>query len=363
MITNPHDTNADEIVSMLRDAARAFCSESVGRFGADAGAALWNEIAGLGWLGVAIDEESGGSASGLIAAGVIACELGRAGHTRGYAETIAFGAALARAGLQTHEPVAALLREIARGEIQLAFFRPFLPDRAEAADDHGLIPDAGARRLGVVTWFGTDGLVVHELDADARRQAVRTTSRALDLAFRAGDANAGLRLPVSGDAARAVWDDALMLYRCLAAAQLIGAAQAARGVCTDYALVRSQFGHLIGAYQAVQHTLVDMLAAGDAAEMLVLRALSALDQRAPDETSLAAAAIAFARETAWSGLMKTYDVLGGVGFIEEHPINRLTRAILPVVANIGSASDCEDAVAAHVRRGHWLASTPESPTP
>lgn len=353
----------DDTLELLRDAARSFSQANAERTTATPAeaASFWQELVALGWLGVAIDEEHGGSGSGLVAAGIIALELGRTGHTRGYAETVAFGAMLQRAGMET-DAVATVLRDVAQGRMQLAFLRPFSEPASgyldgQNAEGDGWIPDAGAGRLAVLSWSEERGLLLHELDARARSRLVRTTARATDVAWRAelspGNA-AALTTLARGEAGRTAWDDATVLYRCLAGAQLVGATQAALATSKDYALVRSQFGHRIGSYQAVQHALVDMLAATDAAELLVFRALSALDARAPDQASLAAAAACFARETAWMGLMKTYDVLGGVGFIEEHPINRLTRALLPLLASVGSAAECEDAVAARVRPGHWL---------
>ncbi|MEI8400110.1 MAG: acyl-CoA dehydrogenase family protein [Alcaligenaceae bacterium] len=363
------DTTTEDTISMVRDAAHAFCTERSRRIGADADTAarLWSEIAKLGWLGVSINEDLGGSASGLPAAGVIACELGRAGYTRGYAETVAIATALTRAGLQTQAPVAALIRAVATGSIQLTFLRALTEQTNNLDGQHGLIPDAGAERLGVLRWSQVSGLTLCELDRSERNHTVRTTSRATDLIIRLEPTDRGQMPKVWGLAigrdARLIWDDALMLYRCLAAAQLVGTSQAALAVCIDYAKVRTQFGHVIGTYQAVQHTLVDILAASDAAELLTFKALSAIDQQAPDQASIAAAATAFTREAAWNCLMKTYDVLGGVGFMEEHPINILTRAMLPVIAGLGSAHDCEDRVATHVRSGHWLSQTQETPTP
>lgn len=350
----------EDTLTLLRDAARGFCQEHEGRSAltpADA-ARFWGELAALGWFGVAVPESYGGSATGLVAAGVIAAELGRAGHTRGYAETVACVAALLRGGLAAQE-VRSVIMDAAQGRLQLSFLRPFSEPAAGDLQGHdtggdGWMPDAGAERLGVLDWSEQRGLVLHTLDAEARSRTVRTTSRAGDIEWRPSRAGSAGTPLAEGAQARRIWQDASLLYRCLASAQLVAATQAALATSKDYALVRSQFGHLIGSYQAVQHALVDMLAATDAAELLVLRALSAIDAAAADQVALAAAAVCFARETAWSGLMKTYDVLGGVGFIEEHPINRLTRAVLPVIASIGSAAECDDAVAAYVRPGHWL---------
>ncbi|GAA5231836.1 hypothetical protein FOZ76_14800 [Verticiella sediminum] len=341
-------TVADDTLSILRDSARDFFAQSAARFTRDADGQrrLWNEMGAMGWLGVAIPESLGGSASGLPAAGVIALELGRAARVAGFAESVALGAVLARSA----HPPADLIEDVAAGTLQLA-----LPQALPELDGGraGLLADAGPARIGVIQWTAAQGLVLRELGDAARGQIVPTTARASHVLL-TNLADERIRVLAPADAGRALWEEALATHRCLAAAQLIGAAQAALAIAVDYARVRMQFGHAIGAYQAVQHALVDMLATSDAAELLSLRALSGLEHQADDRFSLAAAAAAFARDTAWAALMKCYDVLGGIGFIEEHPVNFITRAVLPLLTAMGSAADCDDAVAAHVRSGHWL---------
>jgi alkylation response protein AidB-like acyl-CoA dehydrogenase len=348
----------DDTLRLLRESARDFCSGISLQDGRAPSSSWWKDVAELGWLAVAAPEESAGAGLGLTGAGVIAHELGRAGYTRGYAETVAVAYALQRArqaGLL--DPTPALdhaLQEAHSGAAQLALLQPVGPHAPQEA----LVPDVEAGRLLLLGLDPASGLVLHDVGTSTRQRPASSTSRARDLLLTQADAglDEGGQFQVLAPPphAQLVWKNAQMCERALVAAQWVGVVRTALAIASDYARIRSQFGRVIGAYQAVQHAMVDILSTCDAAELLVERALAAIDADRADQDSLADAAAAYARETAWNGLMKTYDVLGGVGFIEVHPINRYTRALMLSLARIGTASACEDATAHHVRPGHWL---------
>jgi len=347
-----------EMLRLLHDSARDFCTSISLQTGRDPNPDWWPEIAALGWLAVATPEDTGGAGMGLTGAGVIAHELGRAGYTRGYAETVALGHALRRgrrAGrLTAMGALDQALQDSMSGAVQLALMNPM----GAHTPDEGLVPDVGAVGLHLLAFDEASGLSLHKVGDHTRQQLARTTSRSRDLLVKQREGSFGhdcIRHGLAqGDAARHVWQEAEMFQRVLASAQLVGVVRTALAIALDYTRIRSQFGRVIGAFQAVQHAVVEILSACDAAELLVERALASIDAGGADQGSLADAATTYARETAWTSLMKTYDVLGGVGFIEVHPINRYTRALMLSLASVGSASTCEDATASHVRPGHWL---------
>jgi alkylation response protein AidB-like acyl-CoA dehydrogenase len=119
-------------------------------------------------------------------------------------------------------------------------------------------------------------------------------------------------------------------------------------IAADYARIRVQFGHPIGSYQAVQHALTDMFSAADAAEMLALQCLA-------NDGTRREAALAFVRESAWRSVMSAYDVLGGVGFVEDHPISSYTRGITSLLGHVGTAAECDARAGRVVTSRHWLA--------
>jgi len=343
----------DETLGMLREAARDFCAAELTRPVTDEAGLqkLWTQMAQLGWLGVALPESLGGSGLGLAGAGMIALELGAAAQMRGFAETVAVSAVLAA---QDSPLARSLLPEVAAGSLEFAFDPQPQPQGA-AGSTGVLLAPAGASRIMLVDFSEAEGVRLLEVvDRQALRPAL-TTARSIDARV------PGSALQVAGvlaqaDSARALWSALNASYRCVVGALLVGATRSGLRIAIDYARVRSQFGQLIGTFQAVQHALVDVLGAVDAAEMLSLRALLQLDKQAADRFSMAAASTSFARETAWSGLMKVYDVMGGVGFIEDHPLSGMSRALVSLIARLGGAADCDSAVADFVRPGHWIES-------
>src|SRR5208282_3234118 len=109
-----------------------------------------------------------------------------------------------------------------------------------------------------------------------------------------------------------------------------------------------------GSFQAVQHALAETLAASDAAELVTFKALAACDRGADSDDPMVLSAISFVREAVWSVLMKSYDVLGGVGYMEEHPFSRYVRGLVPMLASLGSAEQCDERASATVRKGAWV---------
>ena len=158
---------------------------------------------------------------------------------------------------------------------------------------------------------------------------------------------------LEGAAAAQAWQRARQIANALYCAELVGATRRLHEIAFDYTMIRSQFGHLIATYQAVQHALVDTFAAAEAAELLTFRALKVLASGDAAE-AVVQPAVAFVREAAWTTLMNAYDILGGVGFIEVHPISLYTRGMVPIVSFLGSAQSCNEAVADTVRKGHWI---------
>ena len=105
------------------------------------------------------------------------------------------------------------------------------------------------------------------------------------------------------------------------AAQLIGAGQAMLDRSVDYARQRSQFGRVIGSYQAIKHKLADVHIALDLARPLVYGAALALAVRSADaarDVSAAAAAAADASLHAARAALQTH---GAIGYTAEHDLS------------------------------------------
>ena len=109
------------------------------------------------------------------------------------------------------------------------------------------------------------------------------------------------------------------------AAQAVGIAQGALEVAARYATERRQFGRPIGELQMVQAMLADMDAATEAARQLLYTACVEIEAGAPDAARWAAIAKLVAGDAAMRVTTDAVQVLGGYGYIDEYPVERMMR--------------------------------------
>ena len=272
----------------LRGEARRFLEE---RFPAERVAALadspegwdpgsWTELAELGWLGVSVAEEEGGAGLGFLEEAVLLEELGRALYPGPYFATVA----LALPALPADERA-----RVAAGEARWS------------AEVDGLVPDLA--------------LVERVVTAEGAAAAAGETLETMDSTRRLGRLADGPREPLPGAIDRP-------RLRAALAVEAVGIAQRALEYGVEHAKERHQFGKSIGVYQAVSHSLVDAFMATELARSLAYWAAWCVAEDEPERSTAAAAAKAFASETAVSACERSIQVLGGVGFTWEHPLHR-----------------------------------------
>jgi acyl-CoA dehydrogenase len=112
--------------------------------------------------------------------------------------------------------------------------------------------------------------------------------------------------------------------RLTVAVQCIGRAQRALEMATQWAATRKQFGQTIGRFQGVSFKLADMATEIAAAELLALHAAWKLDQGSVADQDFAMAKL-FATETLARVTDHAVQIFGGMGLMEELPIERLWR--------------------------------------
>jgi butyryl-CoA dehydrogenase/short/branched chain acyl-CoA dehydrogenase len=106
--------------------------------------------------------------------------------------------------------------------------------------------------------------------------------------------------------------------------QMTGLAQGALGHAIAYAKQRQQFGKTIGEFQGVQFTLAEMATDVEAARLLVYNAARLRDAGRPFTTEAAMAKL-FASQIAETVASRAVEVLGGVGFTKDFPVEKLYR--------------------------------------
>ncbi|MFB7220306.1 acyl-CoA dehydrogenase family protein [Streptomyces sp. NPDC056227] len=117
---------------------------------------------------------------------------------------------------------------------------------------------------------------------------------------------------------------ALAKGRMSVAAGCVGIAQAALDAAVGYAGEREQFGKSIASYQLVQELISDIAVDVDAARLLTWRVADLID-RGEEFATAASKAKLFASEAAVRAANNALQVFGGYGYIDEYPVGKLLR--------------------------------------
>jgi alkylation response protein AidB-like acyl-CoA dehydrogenase len=113
--------------------------------------------------------------------------------------------------------------------------------------------------------------------------------------------------------------------RVTIAAQALGIAQGALDAATAYAAEREQFGKPIAAFQGVQFLLADAAMKISAARELTYAAAARSERGDADLTYFGAAAKCFASDAAMQITTDMVQVLGGYGYTQDFPLERMMR--------------------------------------
>ncbi|GAA4601913.1 alkylation response protein AidB-like acyl-CoA dehydrogenase [Actinoplanes octamycinicus] len=153
--------------------------------------------------------------------------------------------------------------------------------------------------------LGLRGQATAELSLDSVRVAD---------AERLGPEGAGFKIAMS----------ALDKGRIAVASGCVGLARGCLEASLAYAGERTQFGKPIATYQLVQEMLADMAVETDAARLLVWRAADLVDRGQPFGTAASMAKL-FASEAAVKAANQAIQVFGGYGYVDEFPVGKFMR--------------------------------------
>jgi alkylation response protein AidB-like acyl-CoA dehydrogenase len=109
------------------------------------------------------------------------------------------------------------------------------------------------------------------------------------------------------------------------AACSLGGAQFCLDRTVTYIKERKQFGTRLADFQALAFRIADHATALEAARLLVQRAAAAVDRREPSATRLAAQAKRLATDTGFEVVNDCLQLHGGYGYLRDHPIERVLR--------------------------------------
>ncbi|MEH0196647.1 isobutyryl-CoA dehydrogenase [Caulobacter sp. CCNWLY153] len=105
----------------------------------------------------------------------------------------------------------------------------------------------------------------------------------------------------------------------------LGGAQFALDTAKAYLETRNQFGRPLKDFQALQFKLADMATELEAARLMVRRAAHALDNRDPQATKLCAMAKRFATDAGFQVANDALQLHGGYGYLQDYPLERIVR--------------------------------------
>ncbi|MCA3736109.1 MAG: acyl-CoA dehydrogenase family protein [Phenylobacterium sp.] len=362
----------NEEQSMLRDAAKSWTQEkspvTAFRKMRDSGVEIgydvnaWNEMAEMGWAGVIIPEEYGGSAFGYLSMGLILEELGR---TLTASPLIASGvgaaSALVLGGSDAQK--SEWLPKIADGSVVGALAVDEGPHHAPekvalAATKSGagyslsgtktFVIDGLAANLLVVSARTSgkpgdkDGITLFLVPADAKgvsrkRLALADSRGAANITFDKVEVGAGAMLGAA-DKGWDVLEKTLDRVRAALAAEMLGAANQAFETTLDYLKVRVQFGQVIGSFQALQHRAAKMFTDLELARSAVEAALQAIDADSPDVPELVSLSKAKMGDVFHLVSNEMVQMHGGIGMTDAHDAGFYLKRARAAEAAFGSQS-------------------------
>jgi alkylation response protein AidB-like acyl-CoA dehydrogenase len=303
---------------------------------------LWNRMAELGWLGLALPEEHGGAGLDFVTLVPVLEECGRSLLPAPLISTVLAAKAIERAG--SPEQKARWLPGLADGSLVGTFA---LLEETDSFEPGGIrlagalegettllsgkklfVPDAASADLFVVAYRSGSGpeevsLAVVERGSDGVSvvdypvtDLTKSTGELLLDHVQVGPGE------ILGEA-RAAWSTIRWLIdlgAVLVTAEAVGAAEAALGLTTGYTKERVQFDSPIGRFQGVKHPLAEMYVDLESFKSLTYYAAWALDENEDDASVAASRAKAYAAEAFARMGIDGVQIHGGVGFTWEYDI-------------------------------------------
>jgi alkylation response protein AidB-like acyl-CoA dehydrogenase len=326
---------------------------------------LWGKMQGLGWPGILVPAELGGVDGSLAEFCGLAEELGRSLAAGPLVPTVVASQPVLLSGNRTLQED--VLPRAARGEIVLALAHgerelttdPMAVGLTARPQGEGyrldgaklFVPCAHAADYLVTSArLPEGGTALFLVDAGAPG-ITRRALKMLDWSPYAEVVYEGVqvgpdRVIALGQEAESVLHETLLRRTLVGCAELLGVAEGALEMASEYAGNRVAFGRPIGAFQGVKHRLVNLRVNIEVARALCYGAAQDMAMDGPErEVSLAMAAFA-----SIDGLRKVPEgalqAFGGIGFTWDHDIHLFVRRAATLSALLGDQAIYREKVAA-----------------
>jgi alkylation response protein AidB-like acyl-CoA dehydrogenase len=332
-ITDDHRDLADAANGQLKRlnslaAARATLDSDTD--GANHPAALWSAAADVGWQGLAVAEEYGGSGFGLSELAVVLEAQGRELCPGPFLPTVAAAVVIDRCAPDSVR--AQLLPGLADGSVVgalgLSGSVTVGSDLVVAGESPAVL---GAPDAAVLAVMAGDDVVLVDADADG---VTVTTLSSLDTTRSIGSVALRNVAVAEERVLRGAARRARTVFRILASAEAVGISWATLDMAVEYAKVREQFGRTIGTFQAVKHHAANMLVNAEQTTAATWDAARADDL----DSAWFAGAVAASHAIRTQIFNAQYNIQlhGGIGFTWEHDAHmylRRARTLAAVMAD------------------------------
>ena len=340
--------------SMLRDSARGLISDKAPvshlrglrdskdetGFSRD----LWKAFAEMGFSGLLVPENFGGSGLGCVEAGVVMEEIGRTLMPSPFLSTAVLAAsALSRGGSEAQQ--SAYLPKISDGSLLAALavdegtkHRPLQVQLQAVRSGNGFklngakafVVDGHTADLLIVaartggTAGERNGLTLFLVDPKAKGIAIERTvmvdaHNAARIEFADAEVNADSVLG-EVDQGGALLEGVLNIGRGAVASEMVGLSEEVFGRTVTYLKERKQFGKLIGEFQALQHRAAQLYVDIEITRAAVMKALQTLDGDFDHAGAAVAVAKARAGTTATLAVQEGVQMHGGMGMTDQFDI-------------------------------------------
>jgi isovaleryl-CoA dehydrogenase len=316
-------------------------------------AGIYKQMADLGWLGLTIPEEYGGSGGTMLDACLFMEETSRGmAPIGGYSTTLIVAGATKRFG--TDEQKQKVLGGVAKGSVEsIAMTEP------ESGSDVGSLTTEAVRSNGGYVINGQKVFISNARISDHVLVVCRTTKgenkhEGLSMIFVPVGTDGMEMIPIDTMGGRETntvylndcevpseqllgeqdhgWTQlmaGLNTERLILAATMLGIGQRAFDDALAYAKERKQFGRPIGSFQALQHRFADLATDLEAARLMTWWVASLNDEdpdrMLPKEASMVKL---FVTETARRVALEGMQMMGGYGYSSEYDMERLVRTSL-----------------------------------
>ena len=332
-ITEEHVDLADAAFGQLNRVNSRAAARATLDGGSSHPAEIWSAAADLGWTGLAVAEEHGGSGFGLAELAVVLEAQGRELCPGPFLPSMAAAAVIDRCapGSVRAELLPGLADGSAVGALAVSGSVTIGSDLVVTGESPAVL---GAPDADVLVIVAGDDVVVVDAAADG---VSITTLEPMDTSRSLGSVELKGVTVAEGRVLRSAARKARTVFRILASAEAVGVSWASMEMAVEYAKVREQFGRTIGTFQAVKHHAANMLVNAEETAAATWDAARADDL---DSAWFAAAvAASHAIRTQIFNAENNIQLHGGIGFTWEHDAHLYLRRARTLAALTAEAGD------------------------